>query len=71
MSDNSNIPLPNRLLTPKETGKIVGRSEHTLATDRVYGTGITFVKIGGRVMYSPADINAYIARSRRISTSQD
>jgi len=37
----------------------------TLATWRSRGGGPTFTKIGGRVLYSLKDVQAYEARNRR------
>ena len=59
----------DQLVGAKVCSQIVCRSESTLAKDRVYGTGIPFVKFGRSVRYRVGDIRAEIAKRRRISTS--
>ena len=41
-------------------------SESALAQDRHRGTGIPFVKIGGRVRYLRQDVLAYLAANRML-----
>jgi hypothetical protein len=57
---------PRRLLlTPKETSKLIGRAEQTLANDRAARRGLPYVKERGSVRYLLLDILAHI-QSRRI-----
>ncbi|OBG76304.1 hypothetical protein A5700_22460 [Mycobacterium sp. E1214] len=50
--------------TPEQTAKFIQTSEGSLAQDRYRGTGIPFVKIGGRVRYLRQDILDYLAANR-------
>lgn len=45
-------------------------SERTLERWRVEGTGPAYVKAGRKVLYRRQDVEEWLARSRRISTSQ-
>ena len=46
-------------LTQSETAKLLRLSERTLERYRVSGFGPRFVKAGRRVLYRPADIEAW------------
>ena len=59
---------PRRLRTP-EAARHVGLSGRTLEKHRTYGTGPTYEKIGGRVVYALEDLEAWLARGKRRSTS--
>jgi predicted DNA-binding transcriptional regulator AlpA len=61
--------VPNRLNSPKATAERLNTSEPTLARWRCTRQGPTFVKIGGKVGYLDADIDAFIARNRRLSSA--
>jgi hypothetical protein len=50
--------------TSKQLSKAIQASEASLAQDRYRGTGIPFVKIGGRVRYLRQDVLAYLAANR-------
>ena len=41
----------------------------TLANWRFLGKGPAFIKVGGKVMYSDADVSAWLAERRRTSTT--
>ena len=47
----------------------LGLSPRTLEKHRIYGTGPAYRKIGARVVYSVADLNAWADRGTRTSTS--
>jgi predicted DNA-binding transcriptional regulator AlpA len=49
----------------------LGLGKPTLDKLRVTGGGPAFIKIGKRVIYDPADLDAWIAQHRRSSTSQN
>lgn len=70
MSDQ-NQSLPPRLLRTCEAARLLGLSGRTLEKHRTYGTGPTYSKIGGRVVYAVADIQAWAARGERSSTSDE
>lgn len=59
-----------KLLTQRQTAEIVSLSERTLERLRVSGTGPRYVKLGRRVAYRQADIEAWIAERVVSSTSE-
>jgi predicted DNA-binding transcriptional regulator AlpA len=61
-------PLARYLRTP-EAARILGLSPRTLEKHRTYGTGPTYHKLGGRVVYELDDIKAWADRGTRTSTS--
>jgi predicted DNA-binding transcriptional regulator AlpA len=68
MSD-SLANLPPRLLRTSEAARFVGLSGRTLEKHRTYGTGPTYRKLGGRVVYALDDLQAWINRAKKTSTS--
>ena len=69
MSTQPNLP-PRYLRTP-EAARFLGLSGRTLEKHRTYGTGPKYAKIGGRVVYRLEDLQAWVARGDRGSTSDD
>lgn len=63
-------PMPPRHLTTPEAARFLSLSTRTLEKHRTYGTGPTYRKIGGRVIYTLADLEAWTARGARTSTSE-
>lgn len=61
--------LPPRYLRTPEAARFLGLSGRTLEKHRTYGTGPTYRKIGGRVVYTLADLQAWAERGTRASTS--
>ncbi len=61
-------PMARFLRTP-EAARFLGLSARTLEKHRVYGTGPTYRKLGGRVVYAPEDLQAWAERGTRASTS--
>ena len=61
--------LPPRFLRTKEAAEFLSLSARTLEKHRTYGTGPTYRKIGGRVVYAMADLQDWAERGRRASTS--
>lgn len=58
------------LLDTKEAADWLGVSPHTLATARcVGGDTPPFVKVGRRVLYDPADLEAFVNARKRLNTS--
>jgi len=53
--------MVERLLTEDDVSALIGRAVPTLQKDRVYGTGIPFVKIGRKAFYRETDVDAYLA----------
>lgn len=65
----SQSPLPVRL-TVKAAAPYLGLSTSTLNKWRVTGLGPAYLKLGPRrVVYDRADLDAWLAASRRRSTS--
>jgi predicted DNA-binding transcriptional regulator AlpA len=61
--------LPPRLLRTPEAARFLGLSGRTLEKHRTYGTGPTYMKIGGRVVYAVADLQTWAARGAKSSTA--
>ena len=61
--------LPPRLLRTKEAARFLGLSIRTLEKHRTYGTGPTYRKVGGRVLYTVRDLEDWSAIGTRNSTS--
>ena len=61
--------LPPRYLRTKEAAVFLSLSARTLEKHRTYGTGPAYHKLGGRVVYSVADLEAWVARGAVTSTS--
>lgn len=61
--------LPNRYLRTPEAARFLGLSQRTLEKHRTYGTGPTYRKLGGRVVYSLDELQAWADRGLSTSTS--
>ncbi|ARJ65053.1 hypothetical protein WV31_04935 [Magnetospirillum sp. ME-1] len=57
-------------LTQREAAEALRLSERTLERHRLTGTGPRFVKAGRRVLYRPADIEAWAEANTYASTSE-
>ncbi|MXQ08917.1 helix-turn-helix domain-containing protein [Alphaproteobacteria bacterium GH1-50] len=62
-------PLPPRYLRTKEAAQFLSLSARTLEKHRTYGTGPAYHKLGGRVVYSIEDLEAWVQRGAVTSTS--
>ncbi|WP_186389161.1 AlpA family transcriptional regulator [Stappia sp. TSB10P1A] len=60
--------LPRRLLRTQEAARFLGISIRTLEKHRTYGTGPTYRKIGGRVLYTIRDLEVWSDIGSRKST---
>jgi predicted DNA-binding transcriptional regulator AlpA len=63
--------LPPRYLRTPEAARFLGLSGRTLEKHRTYGTGPRYSKLGGRVVYSVEDLQAWVDRGLKASTSDD
>lgn len=61
--------LPPRYLRTPEAARLLSLSHRTLEKHRCYGTGPRYSKVGGRVVYAVADLQAWIDRGVKASTS--
>lgn len=61
--------MPPRYLRTTEAGRFLGLSGRTLEKHRTYGTGPLYRKIGGRVVYTLGDLEAWAGQGARRSTS--
>ena len=61
--------IPPRYLRTQEAARFLGLSERTLEKHRTYGTGPTYRKLGGRVVYSVNELEAWAERGAVTSTS--
>jgi hypothetical protein len=68
MSD-LNLVISPRYLRTAEAARYLSLSPRTLEKHRTYGTGPAYRKIGGRVVYAIADLNAWADVGTRTSTS--
>jgi excisionase family DNA binding protein len=58
----------DRLLTPDEAARVLRCARQTLARWRYEGGGPVYVKVGARVLYRRADLEAWIAGRRVVTT---
>ena len=63
--------LPPRYLRTPEAARFLGLSSRTLEKHRTYGTGPRYSKIGGRVVYAVDDLQAWVTRGEKTSTSDE
>ena len=61
--------LPPRFLRTPEAARFLGLSGRTLEKHRYFGTGPAYRRIGGRVVYSVDDLQAWADRGLVTSTS--
>jgi hypothetical protein len=61
--------LPPRYLRTSEAARFLGLSGRTLEKHRTYGTGPLYRKLGGRVVYAIADLQAWAESGLKSSTS--
>lgn len=54
-------------LKTEEAARYLGKSASWLNKSRLNGTGPTYLKIGGNVRYAHADLDAFLAKSRRVA----
>ena len=67
---SATIPqLPQRHLRTPEAARFLGLSGRTLEKHRTYGTGPRYSKLGGRVVYRLEDLQAWVERGAKDSTS--
>ncbi|WP_332769598.1 helix-turn-helix transcriptional regulator [Phenylobacterium sp.] len=62
--------MPPRMLRTPEAARFLGLSGRTLEKHRTYGTGPSYKKIGGRVVYAVGDLQTWADRGARTSTSE-
>ena len=65
---NSSSDLPPRRLRTPEAARFLGLSDRTLEKHRIFGTGPTYSKLGGRVVYQLDDLDEWAKKGRRTST---
>jgi predicted DNA-binding transcriptional regulator AlpA len=59
------------LIRPKTLAEQLGVTEGTLAKWRLFGTtGPSFIRVGRRIAYDPADVAAWLDARRVTSTSE-
>lgn len=61
--------LPPRYLRTPEAARFLSLSHRTLEKHRCYGTGPRYSKVGGRVVYRVDDLQAWVDRGIKSSTS--
>lgn len=70
MAIPSDLSHRNRFLRTPEAGDFLGLSGRTLEKHRTYGTGPTYRKIGGRVVYALRDLEAWADLGVQTSTAE-
>jgi predicted DNA-binding transcriptional regulator AlpA len=60
---------PRKKLNTGQAAEYLSLGKSTLDKMRLAGGGPEFIKVGARVVYDPADLDAWIARHKRRSTS--
>jgi len=61
--------LPPRYLRTPEAARFLSLSHRTLEKHRCYGTGPQYSKVGGRVVYRVDDLQSWVDRGVKTSTS--
>lgn len=59
-----------RMLRTAEAAEYCGSSASTFEKLRLFGGGPRYVKLGRRVVYDQADLDAWLDANRRASTSE-
>lgn len=62
---------PDELLTTPEAAAVLRLRPHTLENLRTLGTGPVFHRVGGRVRYRFSDLEEFVNKGRRTSTSDN
>jgi hypothetical protein len=70
MMQNEPDPDWPRFVRTEEAARLLDLSPRTLEKHRCGGTGPVYRKLGGRVVYTIADLRAWIEGSARQSTSE-
>jgi predicted DNA-binding transcriptional regulator AlpA len=63
------LPPSQRYLRTPEVARLLGLSGRTLEKHRTHGTGPRYRKLGGRIVYSIEDVQAWADIGLRESTS--
>ncbi len=58
-----------RLLTQRQLAEMLGVTPRSLERWRETGDGPPFLRVGGLVRYTPADVSGWLETRRRTSTS--
>ena len=69
-NERSVTALTDQLLTPPQTGKLLGVSDSWLAKARLRGDGPRYVKVGRSVRYPKSYVHDYLRLRTRSSTSE-
>lgn len=62
--------LPPRYLPAPDAARFLGLSIRTLEKHRTYGTGPAYRKLGGRVVYTLDELQAWAESGARTSTNE-
>lgn len=65
-----NRGLPPRHLNTRDAGRFLGVSMRTLEKHRTFGTGPRYLKLGGRIVYTIEDLQAWAKAGARTSTTE-
>jgi len=70
MPDVQHAPSAARYVSAAEAARYLGVSQSMLAKRRLSGDGPRYSKLGKRVLYEVADLDAWIANRKHQSTSE-
>ena len=70
MPQNDTDDTTPRYLSTKEAADYIGLSDCTLNRMRVTGEGPRYAKLGRRVVYAPADLDAWVEENKRTFTGE-
>jgi len=65
IGQSGTTPHGHRLVSTKELSKMWDMPESTLRYWRCAGVGPTYVKLGGRIKYDLADVEAYVRANKQ------
>jgi excisionase family DNA binding protein len=66
-----NTKIENLRLNTREAARYLNLGFSTIAKMRLYGGGPRYYKIGSKVIYDTADLDAWLASKRQAHTSQN
>jgi Helix-turn-helix domain len=69
MSEEAKFQTRQPLLDTSMASQRLNVARQTLAMWRLKGRGPRFISMGRKVLYDPADLDAFIEKNRRSSTS--
>src|SRR6185312_15217515 len=66
---NQITEMPTAVMTPPQAARYIGLSVATLAKARCWGGGPVYLRLGRKIAYARADLDAWLAARRAKNTS--